>query len=286
HGVVPPLVHFTRLPDELVEIESGLFVPQAITPWPGSDDGAPRRVAVSSFGGSGTNVHAILEQAPAQAPEKAHDDTSAGSAEAGPLLFALSSTSAEGLHATSRRLAEWVEDRADSVVLSDLAYTLARRRAHRPVRTTVAAASLPELAKGLREVADGDIPYEAAVGQGDRGPVWVFSGQGSQWAAMGADLLASEPVFAGTVAPLEPVIAGEWGVSGTEARPAPQIVTGIDKVQPTIFAMQVALAATMERSYGVRPGAVIGHSLGESAAAVVAGALSLEDGARVICRRS
>ena len=281
HGVVPPMLHFTGLPDDLAGIETGLFVPQAITPWSSSDDHAPRRVAVSAFGMSGTNVHAILEQAPAQAPE----DASAGSATAGPLLFALSSTSADGLRQTARRLAEWVEEHQDSVVLSDLAYTLARRRAHRSVRTAVVAASLLELVEGLREVADGDIPYQAAVGQGDRGPVWVFSGQGSQWAAMGADLLASEPVFAATVAAAEPVIAQESGFSVTEAMTAPQTVTGIDKVQPTLFAMQVALAATME-TYGVRPGAVIGHSLGEAAAAVVAGALSLEDGARVICRRS
>ena len=244
-------------------------------------------MASSSYGMSGTNVHAILEQAPAQAPENAaDDDISTGSATAGPLLFALSSTSADGLRQTSRRLAEWVEDRADSVVLSDLAYTLARRRAHRTVRTAVVAASLPELTEGLREVADGDIPYQAAAGQGDRGPVWVFSGQGSQWAAMGADLLASEPVFAATIAAVEPVIARESGFSVIEAMTAPQTVTGIDRVQPTLFAMQVALAATIEKSYGVRPGAVIGHSLGEAAAAVVAGALSLEDGARVICRRS
>ncbi|OOK82655.1 acyl transferase domain protein [Mycobacterium kansasii] len=123
------------------------------------------------------------------------------------------------------------------------------------------ASGLPELVQGLREVADGEIPYEAAVGQGDRGPVWVFSGQGSQWAAMGVDLLASEPVFAATIAALEPVIAEESGFSVTEAMTAPETVTGIDKVQPTIFAMQTALAATMEQSYGVRPGAVVGHSL-------------------------
>ena len=286
HGVVPPMVNFTRLPDDLAGIETGLFVPQQITPWPTNAQG-PRRMASSSYAMSGTNVHAILEQAPAQAPENAaDDDISTGSATAGPLLFALSSTSADGLRQTSRRLAEWVEDRADSVVLSDLAYTLARRRAHRPVRTAVVAASLPELTEGLREVADGDIPYQAAAGQGDRGPVWVFSGQGSQWAAMGADLLASEPVFTATIAAVEPVIARESGFSVIEAMTAPQTVTGIDRVQPTLFAMQVALAATIEKTYGVRPGAVIGHSLGEAAAAVVAGALSLEDGARVICRRS
>ena len=92
-------------------------------------------------------------------------------------------------------------------------------------------------------------------------------------------------MFAATVAAAEPLIVREAGFSVTEAMTAPQIVTGIDRIQPTLFTMQVALAATM-RSYGVRPGAVIGHSLGEAAAAVVAGALSLEDGVRVICRRS
>ena len=139
--------------------------------------------------------------------------------------------------------------------------------------------------EALREVADGDTPYQEVVGKDDRGPVWVFSGQGSQWAEMGADLLANEPAFAATIAELEPLIAQESGFSVTEALTAAEKVTGIDRVQPTLFAMQVALAATM-RSYGIRPGAVIGHSLGESAAAVVAGALSLEDGVRVICRRS
>ena len=115
--------------------------------------------------------------------------------------------------------------------------------------------------------------------------MWLFSGQGSQWAAMGAELLATEPVFAATVAKVEPLIARESGFSVTEAISAPETVTGIDRIQPALFTMQVALAATM-RAYGVQPGAVIGHSMGEAAAAVVAGALSLEDGVRVICRRS
>ena len=147
------------------------------------------------------------------------------------------------------------------------------------------ASDLPELAAALREVADSDLPYQPAVGNDDRGPVWVFSGQGSQWAGMGVELLAIEPVFAATIAQVEPLIAAESGFSVTEAMTAPETVIGIDRVQPTIFAMQVAMAATM-KSYGVVPGAVIGHSLGEVAAAVVAGALSLEDGVRVICRRS
>ena len=284
HGVVPQNLHFTRLPDEMARIDTKLFVPQEITPWP-TNGHHPRRAAVSSYGLSGTNAHAILEQAPEQAPEAAApEDISAESSMTAPLLFPLSSTSADELRRTAGRLADWVAAHED-VALPDLAYTLARRRAHRPVRTAVIASSRPELTKALREVADGDTPYQAAAGQDDRGPVWVFSGQGSQWAQMGAELLATEPVFAATVAAAEPLIANESGFSVTEAMTASQIVIGIDRIQPTLFTMQVALAATM-RSYGVRPGAVIGHSLGEAAAAVVAGALSLEDGARVICRRS
>jgi polyketide synthase 5 len=282
HGVVPQNLHFTRLPDEMAKIATKLFVPQEVTPWP-TNGGHPRRAAVSSYGLSGTNVHAIVEQAPEQAPEFAAPESISASMTA-PLLFALSSTSADELRHTAGRLADWVQAH-DDVALPDLAYTLARRRAHRPIRTVAFASSQPELTAALREVADGDTPYEAAVGQDDRGPVWVFSGQGSQWAQMGAELLATEPVFAATVAAAEPLIACESGFSVTEAMTAPQIVTGIDRIQPTLFTMQVALAATM-KAYGVRPGAVIGHSLGEAAAAVVAGALSLEDGARVICRRS
>src|SRR6478609_8266215 len=285
HGVVPQNLHFTRLPDDLAAIDTKLFVPQENTPWP-TNGQHPRRAAVSSNGMSGTNVHAIVELHPETTAEHGGQQVPAeGSAPMGPLLFALSSTSRDELRRTSGRLAAWLQSKGSGVALSDLGYTLARRRAHRPVRTAVMASSLDELTEGLREVADGETPYQAAVGRDDRGPVWVFSGQGSQWARMGAELLATEPVFAATVAEAEPMIARESGFSVTEAISALETVTGIERIQPAIFTMQVALAATM-KSYGVQPGAVIGHSMGEAAAAVVAGALSLEDGVRVICRRS
>ncbi|TDH57683.1 SDR family NAD(P)-dependent oxidoreductase [Mycobacterium eburneum] len=279
HAAVPRNLHFIRMPDEMARISTKLFVPQATTDWPG-DVAGPRRAAVSSYGLSGTNVHAILEQAPTVEQERPGPTRAAES-----LLFPLSSTSADELRRTARRLADWVDSRADELVIEDLAYTLARRRAHRPVRTVVLAGDAPQLVAALREVADGDTPYQDAVAHGDRGPVWVFSGQGSQWAGMGAQLLAGEPVFAATVAALEPLIAAESGFSVTAAMSAPETVTGIDRVQPTVFAMQVALAATL-KSYGVTPGAVIGHSMGEVAAAVVAEALTLADGVAVICRRS
>ncbi|MCB0933700.1 MAG: type I polyketide synthase [Mycobacterium sp.] len=280
HGVVPPMVHFTRLPEKLANIETGLTVPREATAWP-EGHGDVRRVAVCSYGISGTNVHAILEQAPeAERPQDSGDEAATG-----PMVFALSSTSPEGLRSTAAQLAEWVADGANEAPLVDLASTLARRRGHRSVRTGVIADSRSALVDALRAVATGDEPYQAVVGRDDRGPVWVFSGQGSQWAGMGAELMASEPAFAATIAELEPLIAAESGFSITETLLASETVTGIERIQPSIFAMQVAMAAAM-KSHGVRPGAVIGQSLGEVAAAVVAGALSLRDGVKVICRRS
>ncbi len=282
HGIVPPVLHFNRLPDALAGMQSSLTVPQQVTAWPNNDDARPRRAAVSSYGMSGTNVHAVLEQAPETAE---YDAPTAVAKPTGALLFTLSATSSEELRRTAGRLAEWVSDRGHELTPRDLAYTLARRRAHRPVRASVTAHGLAELGAGLRGLAESTTVHLSAVAQDDRGPVWVFSGQGSQWTAMGAGLLKTEPIFAATVAEAEPLISHEAGFSVTDAMSAPEAINGIDRIQPTIFTMQVAMAAAME-SHGVRPGAVIGHSLGEIAAAVVAGALSLADGVRVICRRS
>lgn len=227
HGVVPQNLHFTALPDKLAAIETNLFVPQEITPWPGADQETPRRAAVSSYGMTGTNVHAIVEQAPVPAPESgAPGDTPATPGIDGALLFALSASSQDALRQTAARLADWVDAQGPELAPADLAYTLARRRGHRPVRTAVLAATTAELTEALREVATGEPPYPPAVGQDDRGPVWVFSGQGSQWAGMGADLLATEPVFAATIAAIEPLIAAESGFSVTEAMTAPEVVTG------------------------------------------------------------
>ncbi len=284
HGVVPRNLHFHQLPAAMAQLETNLFVPQDNTVWPTNGQG-PRRAAVSSYGVSGTNVHAIVEQAPeAEAADACSSGAVPTSSVKAPLLFPLSSTSADELRRTAGRLADWLASH-DNVALPDLAYTLARRRGHRPVRTAVIARDRRQLIGELREVADGDTPFAGAVGYDDRNPVWVFSGQGSQWASMGAQLLADEPVFATTVAAIEPLIARESGFSVTDALSAPLVVTGQDRIQPALFTMQVSLAAAL-KSRGARPGAVIGHSLGEAAAAVVAGALSLEDGVRLVCRRS
>lgn len=286
HGAIPQNLHFTRLPDTVAGIQTNLFVPQSTSAWP-ETDGLPRRAAVSAYGTSGTNVHAIVEQAPG--PTRGYSDENAtpardSAADQAPLVFPLSSTSDEQLARTADRLAAWV-DAHDDVALPDLGYTLARRRAHRPVRTAVLARDRSELREALRGVAEGRFRRCRSVGDGVRGPVWVFSGESSQFAALGADLLRSDPVFAATVAEIEPLIAAEAGFSVTDALQRPLDVTGFDRVQPVVFTIGVAAAAALTAG-GARPGAVIGHSMGEISAAVVAGALSLEDGVRVVCRSS
>ncbi|MDG4668992.1 sulfolipid-1 biosynthesis phthioceranic/hydroxyphthioceranic acid synthase [Mycobacterium sp. 236(2023)] len=278
HGEVPPNLHFRKLSDETAQIDTALFVPQEVTSWPQAGD-HPRRAAVSSYGLSGTNVHIVLEQAPAQAISEQDVATAAG-----PWLVPLSATSPEALCSTASQLADWV-DAQSGLDVRDLAYTLGRRRAHRTVRTAVLAGTTEELVTALRGIASGDTAPQATAPGSDRGPVWVFSGQGSQWASMGEALIASEPVFAAALAEIEPLIAAESGFSVTEALSAAEAVAGIDRVQPTVFALQVALARTLA-AYGVRPAAVIGHSMGEVAAAVISGAHTLEDGVKVICRRS
>ena len=141
---------------------------------------------------------------------------------------------------------------------------------------------------GLRAVAAGQ-PAGGVVGPHEGpcepGTVFVYSGQGSQWAGMGRQLLADEPAFAAAVADLEPDFLEQTGFSLQSVLAGGQLVTGIDRIQPVLVGLQLALT-TLWRSYGVEPDAVIGHSMGEVTAAVVAGALTPAEGLRVIATRS
>jgi len=286
NGTVPQHLNFTRLPDQLAGLETNLVVPRENMPWPTKSD-HPRRAAVSSHGLSGTNVHVIVEAPPAPALPDATAESATEDGRQGPLLFPISATSPDQLRVTSARLADWVDERGTTMPdtgLADLGYTLARRRSHRPVRTAVVASNFGELGEALREIAGNDRAYQPAIESDGRGPVWVFSEQTPQWSRT-ATLVAEEPAFAAAIAKMESVVAEESGFSLAEIIAAELPPTAVERVQPTSFAIQVALAEAM-KAHGVRPGAVIGHSLGEAAAAVVAGGLTLEDGLRVTCRRA
>ncbi|MFI9456563.1 acyltransferase domain-containing protein [Amycolatopsis sp. NPDC052450] len=194
------------------------------------------------------------------------------------MFFPFSAESPEQLAAEAATLA----DRADP--LPALAAELAGRR-HGSWRAVVVGEDPDAVTGRLRAVAAGQPATGAAVGEAVSAgnAVWVFSGHGSQWTGMGKALLDGEPAFAEEIDHLAPLIADEAGFSLHDALSGS--AEGIEQVQPSLFAMQLGLAAAW-RAHGAAPAAVIGHSMGETAAAVVAGALSTEDGVAVICRRS
>jgi 6-methylsalicylic acid synthase len=277
-ATVPATPLRTGLNPEIPWSESGLRVVDQAVSWP--ERGHPRRAGVSGFGYGGTVAHVLLEQAPPNAEDARPRETG----QSGLRLFPVSANSRQALSEQAARLADRVAG-LDSV--ADVGHTLSLRRAHLEHRAVVIAADPQSLAARLRLLADGQRDDGLAVGATVRtqgpGLVWVFSGHGSQWLGMGRELLTKAP-FAEVMDRLEPIFAEEIGFTPRAVLLGDEL-EAVEAIQTMIFAMQVGLAEVW-RLHGVTPSAVIGHSVGEIAAAVVAGALSLEDGARLICRRS
>ena len=282
-GLVPRSLHFERLPAHLQAIETQLFIPQETMAWPTVSSDGLRRAAVSSYGMSGTNAHVVLEEAPLAVPRRPAHTSTTGVAP--PFLIPISATSEQALRATAGRLAHWLESHPGGVNMADVARTLACGRGHRSIRQAIVARDVAELRHQLRHLSE-QAPHDAELIEHDgRGPVFVFSGQGPQWAGMGAGLLESDQAFAKAVSTIAPLIQYIADFSVMDVLRQPEALHGIERIQPAIFTMQVALAAAL-KAKGIVPAAVIGHSMGEVAAAVVAGAVSLEDGVKVICHRA
>ncbi|EHK81362.1 short-chain dehydrogenase/reductase SDR, partial [Saccharomonospora azurea SZMC 14600] len=269
HGVVPATLHVSE-PSPHIDWSAGAveLATEAIE-WP--DTGRPRRAGVSSFGISGTNAHVILEQAPEPEPVEVTPR---------PVVpWVISAKSESALRELAERVAEYGADRA----AGDVAVGLAGRSVfdHRAVVVGEDPVAL------MSGIARGESP--AGVVHDVASPVdrvvFVFPGQGSQWVGMAARLLDESPVFAERMGECAEALAPfvDWDVFdvlGDEVA-----LARVDVVQPVLWAINVSLAAVWE-SLGVVPGAVVGHSQGEIAAAVVAGGLSLGDGARVVALRS
>ncbi|MDC3954535.1 type I polyketide synthase [Polyangium jinanense] len=281
HGRIPKNLHFRRLNPRIVLDGTPFVVPTEAVPWPRRDK--PRFAGVSSFGISGTNAHVIVEEAPV---EKANAARAASSH-----LLPLSAKSAPALRALCRSYAEWLSA-ANDVPLHDLSYTASVRRVHHEHRLSAAFGTREELATLLSSYGKGEQASGALHAHGpvkDRlKVVFVFPGQGSQWLGMGRRLLVEEPAFRAAIEACNEAIEREAGFSVLAELGADEVASRlaeIDVVQPVLFAIEVALAA-LWRSWGVEPDCVVGHSMGEVAAAHVAGMLGLEDAVRVICRRS
>ncbi|MEF3115211.1 SDR family NAD(P)-dependent oxidoreductase [Streptomyces chrestomyceticus] len=285
HGRVPATLHFTEFHPQIDAGECRLHVPTSMESWPVPQ--GPRLAAVSSYGVGGTNAHVIVEAAGDDAATREGQESVAE--EGGRAVYLLSGSSQAAVRRHAARLADWL-DSGDgrSVPLADIAHTLAVRRSHGAQRAAVVAASHDELVSRLRQFGAQEETGGTAAGSvrpSGPGPVFVYSGHGSQWAGMCQGLLDTDEAFTAVIDELEPLLRQEAGFSLREVLVSEDTVTGVARVQPTLFAVQVALTA-MWRARGVEPAAVIGHSMGEVAAAVACGALSVQDGVRVICRRA
>ncbi|MBC3839558.1 acyltransferase domain-containing protein [Streptacidiphilus sp. 4-A2] len=297
NGVLPRTLH-AEDPSPYVDWSAGqVRLLTEPVPWPAEQD-RPRRAGISAFGISGTNAHIILEEPPHEAPASAEETPQAPAdtePPARPVLLGgtsawlVSGQSAEGLRAQASRLAAHLGARP-AATPSDVAWSLATTRPALDHRAVVLGEDRGDLLAAVSALA-GSVPSASvvtAVAGADRRVVFVFPGQGSQWVGMGRELAAVSPVFAARLAEcgralapyvewsLEEVLAGRQGAPGFDR---------VDVVQPALWAVMVSLAAVWQAA-GVRPDAVVGHSQGEIAAAVVAGILTLDDAARVVALRS
>lgn len=289
HRHIPQNLHF-HTPNPHIDFTGlRLRVVSAPQDWP-VHEGRPARAGVSAFGFGGTNAHIVLEQAPVTASGAAGSEESAAAGE-GPHVLVVSSRSAQRIGDAAAALAR-LAARDDAPSLRDLAHTLARHRSG-PVCAAVTARTHEEAARLLAALARAQegfglvapCPDQYAVrALAGRRPVFVFSGHGSQWPGMGWRLLQQDTLFDAAVRDLDPLYAQATGHSLRTLLDV-SAGAGVEHVQPLLFGMHVALARTLE-AYGVRPAAVIGHSVGEVSAAVVAGALSAADGLRAVLARS
>ncbi|GAA1991278.1 hypothetical protein GCM10009754_82280 [Amycolatopsis minnesotensis] len=282
NGALPKTLH-AEVPSSQVDWSAGAVELLAeATPWPAT--GRPRRGAVSSFGISGTNAHILLEQHGGATADRPRTAAPAK------VSWLVSGRTDAALRAQAAALRDHVSARP-RLDASDVAFTLATKRAVFAHRGAVLGSSREELLDGLAALATGaDAPgVERGVVPGtERGPVFVFPGQGSQWNGMAADLLGVYPAFAEKFAECGSALAPfvDWSLHDVvRGAPGAPGLDRVDVVQPALWAVMVSLAA-LWRAQGVEPAAVVGHSQGEIAAACVAGVLTTEDAARVVALRS
>ena len=284
HGAIPQSLHFEQPNRNIPFDELPLRVQKTAGPWSG------RALAgVSSFGFGGTNAHVVVEEAPRSAAARLAEQPEASGREQ---LLLISARSEGALRALACAYAERLGcgGALRGVSLEQVCAAAALRRSHHDQRLAAVGSSPEELAEALLAFVQGERRRGLSYGHEPSGRrrrvVFVFPGQGWQWAGMGRQL-AGEAAFSEALRACEQAFAPyvDWSLRAVLAGEQAALLERIEVLQPVLFAMQLGLASQL-RSWGVEPDAVVGHSLGEVAAAAVCGALSVEQAARVICVRS
>ncbi len=271
HGLLPASLHFRRSNERLDLDSSPFFVNAELRAWSAAE---PRRAGVSSFGIGGTNAHVVIEQAPAREP---------GPAARRCQLLPLSAATSGALERSAAALADWLEAHPEAP-LDGVAYTLQAGRRGFGERRFLVAADAGEAAAALRAPGAAQQRRSAAAGQAAPAVALLFTGQGSQYPGMGTGLAAALPGFRATVErcletlpedlaeSLEALVFAEPGGDGRKA----SLLRRTDLAQPALFVLEYALARQL-LDWGLRPAALLGHSLGELVAATLAGVFRLED---------
>lgn len=289
HGRIPASLHFDTPNPHIDFTALKLRMPVANETFPGN--GATRLAGINSFGFGGSNAHVILSEAPKLAP-RAHvtPDTS----RAWPLT--LSARSEEALRASAWQLSVWLDDHSklngSSPLLPDLTYMLGVRRNHHSHRLALTSRTIGEMVQELSAFSTGQPGPRMRTAFTPRPEkaarvVFVMSGQGPQWQGMGRELMQNEPVFKRMIEACDKAMRPWAKFSLMDELNRPETETKMQRTeisQPAIFAMQMALAALWQ-SLGVQPAAVVGHSVGEVAAACIAGILTLDQAAKIIVLR-
>ncbi|KAG4433787.1 hypothetical protein IFR05_010726 [Cadophora sp. M221] len=281
NGIIPPQANLKSLNQKIDWANAGIKIPQQVTSWPAVD--GEKRAAICSYGYGGTVSHAVIEQAP---PVMRMKSTIKQGDE--PTVLLLTSTHEKRIPVFANSLHDWMTGNGGEVVSSSIGATLAARRGHHDFRAAIVTQTRKEATDLLSSYGNGNksnaIITSRVMDKIDTRVVWMFSGHGAQWADMGKELLANEPVFRNAIEDLAPRIQAEAGFCAIQALSVGD-VSSTDKIQILTYAVQVALASLLE-SKGAKPDAIIGHSVGEIAAAVVADALTPDEGAIIVCRRA
>jgi len=277
HGQIPATLHVSHENPELKLGDTPFFIQKALGAWPDEAE-LPRRAGVNSLGIGGTNAFAVLESPP--------DATRAAVADRDAALLCLSARTESALRARVARMAEAVRSPTDAI--GDICFTANRSRSSLPYRAAFVAPGPDELQRQLAAFGEGAGAVSRVKAEGaPRGVVFLFSGQGSQYRGMGSALYKTQPTFRAALDACATLLEPELPCDLREllwSEDASDRLTHTRFTQPAVFSVGYALAR-MWLSWGVKPAAVLGHSLGEYTAACIAGVLGLEDAIRLVAGR-